>query len=177
MAVVKAKFVKRGKGEKNRAKASLRYIQHRPGKDGDKITRTLFGRDGAMERIDAYRMIDEAGKADILFKFIISPDPDREDQKQDLNMREITEQIMLKVEEVVNKSVIWTAAVHADHTGIRHVHALARVPGRLYPAHFNLLIHEATKVCLEQRRELDLIQKQRELEREAREEAQWGRGL
>jgi hypothetical protein len=97
MAVVKAKFVKRDKHEKRRAKAVIRYIQHRPGKDGDKIIRTLFGCDGAMERGDAYRMIDEAKKADILFKFIISPDPDHEDQKQDLNMREITESIMLKL--------------------------------------------------------------------------------
>ena len=62
MAVVKAKFVKRGAQEKKRAKAALRYIQHRPGKDGEKIIRTLFGRDGAMERSDAYRMIDDKGK-------------------------------------------------------------------------------------------------------------------
>jgi hypothetical protein len=40
--------VKRGKTEKNQAKATVRYIQHRPG-DNEKIIRTLFGRDGAME--------------------------------------------------------------------------------------------------------------------------------
>ena len=28
------------------AKATIRYIEHRPGKEGAKITRTLFGRDG-----------------------------------------------------------------------------------------------------------------------------------
>jgi hypothetical protein len=120
-------------------------------------------------------MIDEAKKADILFKFIISPDPDKEDKKQDLNMREITQATMLKIEEILGKTVLWAAAVHADHTDKRHVHTLAVVPGRLYSAHFNLLIHEATKACLEQRQELDLLQKQREREREAREEAQWGR--
>ena len=125
MAVVKAKFVKRGAQEKERAKAALRYIQHRPGKDGEKIIRTLFGRDGAMERSDAYRMIDDKGSSDILFKFIISPDPDKEDQSQDLNMREITGMVMFKIEQILDKTVLWTAAIHADHTDKRHVHALA----------------------------------------------------
>jgi hypothetical protein len=121
-------------------------------------------------------MIDEAKKADILFKFIISPDPMNEGKKQDLNMREITQATMLKIEEVLGKTVLWAAAVHAEHTDKRHVHALAVVPGRLYSAHFNLLIHEATKACLEQRQELDLVLAQKERGREAREEAQWGRG-
>jgi predicted SnoaL-like aldol condensation-catalyzing enzyme len=89
MAVVKTNFVKRGKDEKKRAKATVRYIQHRPGKDGKKQIRTLFGRDGVTERIDAYRMIDEAQKSDILFRAIVTPDPNEEDTKQDLNMREV----------------------------------------------------------------------------------------
>jgi hypothetical protein len=87
MAVVKARYVKRGKNDKQRAKANVRYIQHRPGKDKEKIIRTLFGRNGVIERTDVYRMIDEARKADILFKFVISPDPEREDKQRDLEMR------------------------------------------------------------------------------------------
>ena len=39
--------------------------------------------------------------SDILFKFIISPDPDKEDQSQDLNMREITGMVMFKIEEIL----------------------------------------------------------------------------
>jgi hypothetical protein len=169
MAVVKTNFVKRGKNEKKRAKATVRYIQHRPGKDNEKIIRTLFGRDGAMERTDAYRMIDEARRGDILFRFIINPDPNIEDQQKDLNMRQLTESVMLKIEEITGKTVLWTAALHADHTDKRHIHALAVVPGRLYAAHFNTLIHEATRTCREQRQELDLaLSRKRE-----REEAQW----
>ncbi len=38
MAIVKATYTKSRGG----AKASIRYIEHRPGKDGDKITRNLF---------------------------------------------------------------------------------------------------------------------------------------
>ena len=60
MAVVKANYVRPGGGAKARAKASIRYIQHRRGEDGERITRQLFGSDGPMERDEAYRMIDEA---------------------------------------------------------------------------------------------------------------------
>ncbi len=44
MAIVKATYTKSRQG----AKASLRYIAHRPGKDGKRATRTLFGTDGVM---------------------------------------------------------------------------------------------------------------------------------
>ncbi len=36
MAVVKANYVKRGRGEKGRAKATIRYITHRRDRDGKK---------------------------------------------------------------------------------------------------------------------------------------------
>ena len=176
MAVVKANFVKKGKTEKARAKATIRYIQHRPGKDNEKTTRTLFGRHGAIERTDAYQMIDNAKKSENIFRFVINPDPAQEDKTRDLDLRQITENTMLKLEEMVGKTVLWAAAIHADHTDKRHIHALAVVPARLYQNHFNTLIHEATKVCREQRQELDLIRAQRQRERQAREEEQWGRG-
>ena len=48
MAVVKANYVKRGKEERARAKATIRYIQHRRDREGERVTRTLFGYDGAL---------------------------------------------------------------------------------------------------------------------------------
>src|SRR5438270_13310253 len=111
MAIVKATYTK----QKDGAKASLRYIQHRPGKDGAKINRTLFGSDGAMGRYEAYRMIDEAEKGSIFFRFVMSPDARTEDTKRDLHLREVTEKTMLSLEERLNKPVAWVAAVHADH--------------------------------------------------------------
>ena len=50
MAICKANEVKRGSDGPKRAKASVRYIQHRAGKEGEKITRDLFGSDGLMDR-------------------------------------------------------------------------------------------------------------------------------
>jgi len=121
MAIIKANYIKRGTGEKARAKASIRYIEHRAGKDGAKTTRALFGTDGLLGRWQAYRMVDEAEKGSLFFRFIISPDPIQEDTKKDLFLREIIEKTMQTLEDRVQKSVQWVAAVHDDHTPHRHV--------------------------------------------------------
>src|SRR5437764_8018430 len=90
MAIVKSNYVKRGKGEKGRAKATIRYIQHRRDREGERVTRTLFGYDGALSREQAYAMIDEAPQKGTLFYLIvISPAPAREDRYKDLDLSEI----------------------------------------------------------------------------------------
>ena len=48
-------------------------------REGEEVTRTLFGYDGQMEKAQAYRMIDEAGTTYIFFRIMISPDPEKED--------------------------------------------------------------------------------------------------
>src|SRR5438093_12869053 len=103
MTIIKPTYTKSNRS----AKASLRYIEHRPGKDGEKITRTLFNGDGAMGRWQAYQMIDEAKKGSLFFRFVISPDPTREDSEKDLHLREITEKTMQTLEERVHKQIAW----------------------------------------------------------------------
>lgn len=156
MAIVKANYVRRGKQEKAGAKANIRYIQHRRGQDGTTITRPLFGSDGAMDRYEAYRMIDTAPKGSIFFRFKISPDPRREDIRRDLDMRELTHKTMQALASRVRQPVFWVGALHDDHSPLRHVHVLAVVPQRLYVEDFQHLIRVATKACIEQRRALDL---------------------
>jgi hypothetical protein len=76
MAIFKANYVKRGRDATKRAKASIRYIQNRGGKDGEKISRTLFNQKGAMDRYEAYSIIDDAPKKGTYFyRFIIAPTP------------------------------------------------------------------------------------------------------
>jgi hypothetical protein len=178
MAIVKNNYVKPDGREKAKAKASIRYIEHRRGKDGAKITRTLFNGDGAVGRYEAYRMIDEAEKGSIFFRFIISPDAQTEDTRRDLHLREVTEKTMLSLEEQIKKQVQWVAAVHDDHTAIRHVHIVAIVPGRLPRQEFQALPQvlrvAATEASLAQRHERDLAREQKEQEQE-KEEAQWER--
>src|SRR5437764_7427353 len=69
VAIVKASYTK----AKSRIKASVRYIQHRPGRDGERLSRKLFGVDGGLTRDQAYDLIDQAEKGTIFFRLIISP--------------------------------------------------------------------------------------------------------
>ncbi len=174
VAVVTAKYTKSRGG----AKATIRYIQNRRGKEGARVTRTLFGLDGAMGRNDAYRMIDEGEKGSVFYRIIISPDPNKEDTQQDLRLREITEKTMHALEDHIHKHTAWVGAVHADHTQIRHVHVLAVVPGRLPPQDFRslpqVLIQEATRESHAQRGQLDHVRAAQAKGRE-REEDEWER--
>src|SRR5947199_3149758 len=136
------------------AKANIRYIQHRSGKEGERITRTLFGWDGAMGRYEAYRMVDEAEKGSSYFRIKISPDPKTEDTRRDLSLREVTETIMQTFEEHIHKQVQWVAAEHDDHTAKRHVHVLAMARGRLQRGDLQAIIQKATEVCFAQRQKV-----------------------
>src|ERR671918_1864641 len=91
MAIVKATYTK----IKGAAKAAIRYIEHRPGREGEKVKRELYGRDGSVERGEAYQMIDEAEKGTVFFRFVISPDQQTEDTAKDLYLEKITTQTML----------------------------------------------------------------------------------
>jgi hypothetical protein len=173
MAVVKNSYIKPSGHDRKQAKAAIRYIQNRTGKEGVKARRDLFGRDGVMDKIDAYRMIDDADKGSVFFRFIISPDPAAEDTKWDISLSSITEHTMLGVEERLNRSVEWVAAEHADHTPYRHVHILAVLPRLAYQdfqALPRLMRTAATQACWQQRQERDRLYQSVE---HHREEAQW----
>ncbi len=167
MAIVKATYTKSSGG----AKASIRYIEHRPGKDGAKTTRTLFNGDGAMGRYEAYRMIDQAEQGSFFFRFVISPDPKQEDTGKDLFLREITERTMNALEDRFKKPLQWVAVEHTDHAPHRHIHVVAVLPGRLQVPDFQALRQTATEAALEQRKQRDLIQEQGI----QRKETQWER--
>ena len=167
MAIVKVTYTKQKAG----AKASIRYLAHRPGQDGAKITRTLFGSDGVMEKQHAYRMIDAAEKGTFFYRIAISPDPAKEDTHKDVHLWEITEQTMVRLAERLQHDVLYVAAEHTDHAPHRHVHVLALVTGRLTPQDFQALRETATAAALLQRQERDAAaQHKRE-----REEAAWER--
>jgi hypothetical protein len=161
VAIVKANYTKKA----GAAKASIRYIEHRPGKEGERITRALFSSDGLVGRYAAYAMIDNAAEGSIFFRFVMSPDPNKEDTKKDLSLRDITKSTMDTLEERLGKPVSWVAAVHADHAPHRHVHILAVVDGRLQAQDFQVLRKTATTASLQQRQELDLAAEQKERER------------
>jgi hypothetical protein len=110
MAIVKLTYTK----SRNVAKKALRYMQHRPGKDGEKIIRTLFNPDGELTRKEAYSIVDEAQKGSMFFRIVISPDPENEDKGRDLYLWQITEQTMLKLEDRLHSLLQWVATEHSD---------------------------------------------------------------
>jgi hypothetical protein len=156
MAIVKASYTTIPAG----AKASIRYIEHRPGKDGAKITRNLFGIDGLMGREQAYRLIDEAEEGSKFYRFILSPDPKQEDTKRDLHLREVTEKTMQTLMARLKQEVAWVAAEHDDHSPLRHVHVVAVVKGKLHTRDFQAMRQRATEAALFQRKERDLAREQ-----------------
>src|SRR3989442_5006075 len=123
VAIVKSNYTK----QRGAAKAFIRYIENRPGKEGDKLVRTLFDRDGRMSRQQAYELIDGAQAGSSFFRFVISPEPTQEDTQQDLLLREITAYTIGIVDARLGKSVSYVGAIHADHTPKRHVHVDANV--------------------------------------------------
>src|SRR5437762_6198482 len=166
MAIFKATYTHKAAG----AKASIRYIEHRPGKDNAKITRTLWGVDGKMERQEAYHMIDEAEKGSLFFRFVISPDPATEDTERDIFLREITEHTMLGLEDRLRRHIQWVAATHDDHAPHRHVHIMAILPKKLQVHDLKALRYIATEAALEQRHQRGAA---RQEQLRGKEQPQW----
>src|SRR5437867_4227621 len=165
MAIVKANYTRQGRI----VKASVRYIQNRPGKDGARVVRALFKADGKVERSEVYTMIDQAAKGSYFFRLVISPDPQREDSDKNLSLRELTEKTIASLEDRFKRPLQWVAAIHADHAEHRHIHAIAIVPERLNVQDFQRMRSAATEEALAQRRHLDLTREARERSQEQSE--------
>jgi hypothetical protein len=71
---------------------------------------------------------------------------------------------------------VWVAAIHADHTPIRHIHVMAVLHRKLNKDELKAAREGATAECLMQRRELDAY-RQAEQERAWEEEVQWSSPL
>jgi hypothetical protein len=158
MAVVKANYTR----SVGAAKAAVRYIEHRPGKDGARITRTLFNSDGQVQRQEAYAMIEQAASRSYFFRLVVSPDPQTEDKDQNLSLRDITERAIHSIEDRFQMELPWVAAIHADHAAHRHVHVLAITPERLQVQDFQRMRQVATEAALEQSQHLTVARESRQ---------------
>jgi len=157
MAIVKATYTQK----KVSAKASIRYIAHRPGQDGQKAARTLFNHDGALGRWQAYDIIDSAEEGSHFFRIVLSPDPQAEDRRRDLHLPELTKKTMLALSEHLATPVSWVASEHTDHAPHRHIHIVAVLQRRLQVQDIQFMRQTATEACVEQRYERDLVQERR----------------
>ena len=158
MAIVKAKYV-RGK---SRIKAHLRYITHRRGFEGERMSRPLFGPDGALSRLQIYDMIDATKRGAVFHKFVINFHPVKEDTRKDLHLWEITRKTLEHIKTKFGDSVPFVATIHDDHTLLRHVHGFFIVDGRLNREEFKKikgLWKVATAEARGQRKRLDRMHK------------------
>jgi hypothetical protein len=158
MAIVKASYTR----SVGAAKAAVRYIEHRPGKDGAWIVRTLFNSDGKVTRAEVYTMIDHAAIGSYFYRLVVSPDPQTEDKAKNLSLREITERTLERAEDRFQTALPWVAAIHADHAAYRHVHVLAITPERLQVQDFQRMRQVATEAALEQAQQIDLARQSRD---------------
>src|SRR3712207_6657093 len=104
-------------------KATARYIKHRLNREGERVTRPLFGPDGPMEKYHVYDMVDSAPRGTVFYRAAFSPDPLREDTNKDLDLTWMTQVSMLYLREKLGKDIQFFAAVHGDQSDIRHVNA------------------------------------------------------
>jgi hypothetical protein len=143
---------------------------HRRDREGNKVTRDLFGFDGYLSKDTAYGMIHEAPKKGrYYYRMVISPDPRREDRYKDLPLENLTRATMLKLEERYGKSIQFVAAIHDDHAPHRHVHALVILNGRrLTRDDFAALRDHARNRALTQRKYKDRVRRLEMLEERSR---------
>jgi hypothetical protein len=172
MAIMKTNYVCKDKDERAKAKDFIRYIEYRPGKDNEKTARNLFDSDGYKGRWQAFRFVDEAPKGRYFYRFVVSPDPEKEDSRRDLPLRELIKATMQTLQERRDAPIDWVAAIHDDHTDKRHIHALAVVKGRLNKEEIEALRDAATIEAQLQREARDLMRDVAAYQRE-REEAAW----
>jgi hypothetical protein len=161
--IIKANYCTRDGDAPKRAKATIRYIQHRRDREDERVTRDLFGFGGTLDKQTAYQMIDAAPEQRrYYYRMIISPDPRREDSYRDLDLQSLTIETMLKLEERLGHPIQFIAAIHDDHSPHRHVHTLVIHNGRrLTREDFAMLRNYGKQRALTKRRFLD---RQRRLE-------------
>jgi hypothetical protein len=159
MAIVKTSYTR----SRAAIKANLRYNMHRPNKANEKMHRILFGHNGEMTKEEAYNLID-AQKGITFFRIILNFDPKREDTKRDLDLRSITRHTIRTLEKRLGRFINFIGVEHnADHTELRHVHAIACVKlkyrEKLTREDFKALRDAATDQALFQRKARDLVQR------------------
>ena len=137
-------------------------MAHRPGREGERITRDLFGHDGERRKAEAYQMID-AQRGMTYFRAVFNFDPKREDSRRDLNLRAITRQTIRALEDRLQRQIAFIAVEHNDHgkNSLRHIHAILPIKlakgERLTSADFKFLRDYATQKALLQRKARDLV--------------------
>src|SRR3954470_17621944 len=127
-------YIPRNSRSRQKAKAHLGYIGNRPGKDGETLSRTLFGRDfGALTPDEARALIDDAPANTLFWRLILNPDPILENPEKSLDLRLLTQEAVTWLETRLGtrelpRDIPFVAAIHDDHSPKAHVHGILLMP-------------------------------------------------
>jgi hypothetical protein len=101
-------------------------------------------------------MIDRAKGNTTFFRLVISPDRKKEDQDKRLDLKTLTENTMMLLQDKFpHQTIPFVAAIHTN-TDNRHIHILALVPAKRLPQKvLTVLTETATNEARLQRQELD----------------------
>ena len=109
-AIVKTTYTKNPKA----AKASVRYFAHRIDREGNRITRQIFGNYGLLTKNEAYHLIDTAKGRNYFYRIVISPETSTGKPR---DLAGITRQTMRELSQILRskRPIPFLAVVHTDH--------------------------------------------------------------
>src|SRR5215216_3893877 len=120
MAVLKTNYIPPRKSAKKEAVATLDYNCARPGKNEEEIVRPLLGHDGPLTLEQARRMIEEAPKNTYFWRWMLSPDPNGEENAdKNLNLSQVMKQLVKHLEGKLNRPIEFIVAEH-ENTNTPH---------------------------------------------------------
>ena len=123
-------YIRRSNHMRRQAKAHLGYIGNRPGRDGEELERTLFGKGfGAYTPEQVRQLIDQAPDNTLFWRLILNPDPVLENAGKSLDLRALTADAVKWLEkrlgtEELPRDIPFVAAIHDDHSPKAHVHGI-----------------------------------------------------
>ena len=127
---MKAQYSRGLKAALRLAKGHVRYAVHRCNEQGQRQYREVWDRDGAVGKRGAYERIDRVRKDDYVYRLTLSPHPEHQDTRGQLDLQGWTRQVMSQLEQDLGQRVDWFAVSH-EHPDHRHVHVVAVSPRRL----------------------------------------------
>jgi hypothetical protein len=152
--IVKARYSRGGKAALKLAKGRLRYAVHRSNEQGQRQYREVWDRDGRLDKTTAYERLDQIKPADYVYRFTLSPHPERQDVGQQLDLRQWTRDMLVQLERQSGQRIEWFAVTH-EHPDHRHVHAVVRSAQRLDVGHFRAMCETGDTNARTQQRQLE----------------------
>jgi hypothetical protein len=121
--VVKARYSRGDRAALKHAKGHLRYAVHRANDQGQRQYREVWDRDANVDKTTAYERLDRIKPEDHVYRFTLSPHPERQDVGQRLDLRSWTRDMLGQLERDAGQRLEWFAVTH-EHRDHRHVHAV-----------------------------------------------------